>query len=190
MPRTNSNCRYFIHILFKHIQMNFLVLMQGIAQEILKETSKILLYFLLFYNRFWLSNFSFQGYYKEMQQRLVSRFIWTLQGIEIYTNKTSLVVESKSGIWSTYFYPASYRYTYFNYHCSTLTNKQPFFFYIGLVLFLEEDHYVSPDFLSLLKLMELRGHDLCPKCNILSLGTYLKTFNYYAFNNNNKVIIE
>lgn len=59
----------------------------------------------------------------------------------------------------------------------------------GLVLFLEEDHYVSEDFLHVLKLMEAKAHDICAKCNILSLGTYLKTFNYYTYNNNNKVEI-
>lgn len=56
-----------------------------------------------------------------------------------------------------------------------------------MVLFLEEDHYVSEDFLHTLKLMEAKTHELCAKCNVLSLGTYLKTYNYYAFNNNNKV---
>lgn len=57
----------------------------------------------------------------------------------------------------------------------------------GLVLFLEEDHYVADDFLYLLALMQKRAAELCTKCNILSLGTYLKTFNYYTYSNNNKV---
>ncbi|XP_055679498.1 alpha-1,6-mannosyl-glycoprotein 2-beta-N-acetylglucosaminyltransferase isoform X1 [Lutzomyia longipalpis] len=57
-------------------------------------------------------------------------------------------------------------------------------FHSGLVVFLEEDHYVAEDFLYLLGLMQKRSHDLCPKCNILSLGTYLKTFNYYTYSNN------
>ena len=52
----------------------------------------------------------------------------------------------------------------------------------GLVLFLEEDHYVAEDFLYLLEMMQRRTRDLCPHCNILSLGTYLKTFNYYTYN--------
>uniref|UniRef100_A0A0K8TSY9 Alpha-1,6-mannosyl-glycoprotein 2-beta-N-acetylglucosaminyltransferase n=1 Tax=Tabanus bromius TaxID=304241 RepID=A0A0K8TSY9_TABBR len=52
----------------------------------------------------------------------------------------------------------------------------------GLVLFLEEDHYVAEDFIYLLELMQKRAAELCPKCNILSLGTYLKTFNYYTYN--------
>lgn len=51
----------------------------------------------------------------------------------------------------------------------------------GLVLFLEEDHYVAEDFLYLLAMMQQRTKDLCPQCNILSLGTYLKTFNYYTY---------
>lgn len=58
----------------------------------------------------------------------------------------------------------------------------------GLVLFLEEDHYVAEDFLYLLELMQKRANELCAKCNILSLGTYLKTFNYYTYAQGNKVI--
>ncbi|XP_034487100.1 alpha-1,6-mannosyl-glycoprotein 2-beta-N-acetylglucosaminyltransferase isoform X2 [Drosophila innubila] len=54
-------------------------------------------------------------------------------------------------------------------------------FHTGLVLFLEEDHYVAEDFLYLLAMMQQRTKDLCPQCNILSLGTYLKTFNYYTY---------
>lgn len=59
--------------------------------------------------------------------------------------------------------------------------------FTGLVLFLEEDHYVAEDFLHLLALMQKRAAELCAKCNILSLGTYLKTFNYYTYTNINKV---
>ncbi|XP_030369707.1 alpha-1,6-mannosyl-glycoprotein 2-beta-N-acetylglucosaminyltransferase [Scaptodrosophila lebanonensis] len=54
-------------------------------------------------------------------------------------------------------------------------------FHTGLVLFLEEDHYVAEDFLYLLDMMQKRTKDLCPQCNVLSLGTYLKTFNYYTY---------
>ncbi|XP_055852497.1 alpha-1,6-mannosyl-glycoprotein 2-beta-N-acetylglucosaminyltransferase isoform X3 [Episyrphus balteatus] len=61
-------------------------------------------------------------------------------------------------------------------------------FHTGLVLFLEEDHYVAEDFLYLLELMEKRANDLCPQCNILSLGTYLKTFNYYTYNSKVEVM--
>merc|ERR1711997_622635 len=50
--------------------------------------------------------------------------------------------------------------------------------YNGLVLFLEEDHYVAEDFLSILSLMK-RERDLhYPNCDILCLGTYLKQTNY------------
>lgn len=56
------------------------------------------------------------------------------------------------------------------------------YLFAGLVLFLEEDHYVAEDFLYLLEMMQRRTVDLCPQCNILSLGTYLKTFNYYTYN--------
>jgi alpha-1,6-mannosyl-glycoprotein beta-1,2-N-acetylglucosaminyltransferase len=62
-------------------------------------------------------------------------------------------------------------------------------YHTGLVLFLEEDHYVAEDFLYLLKLMQKKSFELCSKCNILSLGTYLKTFNYYTYNNNHKKVI-
>ncbi|XP_013099542.2 alpha-1,6-mannosyl-glycoprotein 2-beta-N-acetylglucosaminyltransferase isoform X1 [Stomoxys calcitrans] len=58
-------------------------------------------------------------------------------------------------------------------------------YHTGLVLFLEEDHYVAEDFLYLLEMMQRRTVDLCPQCNILSLGTYLKTFNYYTYNSKN-----
>ncbi|KAM7359202.1 alpha-1,6-mannosyl-glycoprotein 2-beta-N-acetylglucosaminyltransferase isoform 2-T2 [Cochliomyia hominivorax] len=59
-------------------------------------------------------------------------------------------------------------------------------YHTGLVLFLEEDHYVAEDFLYLLEMMQRRTKDLCPQCNILSLGTYLKTFNYYTYNSKTK----
>lgn len=50
----------------------------------------------------------------------------------------------------------------------------------GLVLFLEEDHYVAEDFIHILRLMEKTCKEACRHCNILSLGTYLKTYNYYG----------
>ncbi|XP_067012425.1 alpha-1,6-mannosyl-glycoprotein 2-beta-N-acetylglucosaminyltransferase isoform X2 [Anabrus simplex] len=50
----------------------------------------------------------------------------------------------------------------------------------GMVLFLEEDHYVAEDFIHILRLMERSCKTSCDKCNILSLGTYLKTYNYYG----------
>uniref|UniRef100_A0A1Q3FZE9 Alpha-1,6-mannosyl-glycoprotein 2-beta-N-acetylglucosaminyltransferase n=1 Tax=Culex tarsalis TaxID=7177 RepID=A0A1Q3FZE9_CULTA len=55
-------------------------------------------------------------------------------------------------------------------------------YHMGLVVFLEEDHYVAEDFLYILELMQQKSNELCQKCNILSLGTYLKTFNYYTYN--------
>lgn len=61
-------------------------------------------------------------------------------------------------------------------------------YHTGLVLFLEEDHYVAEDFLYLLEMMQSRTADLCPQCNILSLGTYLKTFNYYTYNSKVEVM--
>ncbi|XP_021929706.1 alpha-1,6-mannosyl-glycoprotein 2-beta-N-acetylglucosaminyltransferase, partial [Zootermopsis nevadensis] len=50
----------------------------------------------------------------------------------------------------------------------------------GMVLFLEEDHFVAEDFIHVLRLMERTCHTSCNRCNILSLGTYLKTYNYYG----------
>ncbi|XP_006563636.2 alpha-1,6-mannosyl-glycoprotein 2-beta-N-acetylglucosaminyltransferase isoform X1 [Apis mellifera] len=50
----------------------------------------------------------------------------------------------------------------------------------GMVLFLEEDHYVAEDFLHVLRLMERTCKHTCKRCNVLSLGTYLKTYNYFA----------
>uniref|UniRef100_A0A0A9XQL9 Alpha-1,6-mannosyl-glycoprotein 2-beta-N-acetylglucosaminyltransferase n=2 Tax=Lygus hesperus TaxID=30085 RepID=A0A0A9XQL9_LYGHE len=50
----------------------------------------------------------------------------------------------------------------------------------GLVLFLEEDHYVASDFIYILRQMQAACSLACPQCNILSLGTYLKTYNYYG----------
>lgn len=64
----------------------------------------------------------------------------------------------------------------------TLTKYRFYYSLTGLVVFLEEDHYVAEDFLYILELMQLKSNELCPKCNILSLGTYLKTFNYYTYN--------
>uniref|UniRef100_A0A340U084 Alpha-1,6-mannosyl-glycoprotein 2-beta-N-acetylglucosaminyltransferase n=1 Tax=Glossina morsitans morsitans TaxID=37546 RepID=A0A340U084_GLOMM len=61
-------------------------------------------------------------------------------------------------------------------------------YHTGLVLFLEEDHYVAEDFLYVLEMMYKRTIDLCLQCNILSLGTYLKTFNYYTYNSKVEVM--
>lgn len=44
--------------------------------------------------------------------------------------------------------------------------------FAGLVLFLEEDHYVAEDFLHLLNLMQKQAKVLCSKCNIFSLGEH------------------
>jgi len=52
--------------------------------------------------------------------------------------------------------------------------------FTGLFLFLEEDHYVSEDFLHVLRLMSLEKKKSFPEVDILSLGTYLKKFNFRA----------
>lgn len=46
--------------------------------------------------------------------------------------------------------------------------------YTGLVVFLEEDHYVAEDFIHLLRLMNEACKKSCRQCNILSLGAYSK----------------
>lgn len=50
----------------------------------------------------------------------------------------------------------------------------------GYVLFLEEDHYVAEDFLHILSLLKSTADKSCPQCEILSLGTYLKTYQYHV----------
>lgn len=57
----------------------------------------------------------------------------------------------------------------------------------GYVVFLEEDHYVAEDFLHVLKLMQETAERKCPYCEILCLGTYLKTYQYHV--NSDKVEI-
>ncbi|KAL0808870.1 hypothetical protein ABMA28_012540 [Loxostege sticticalis] len=57
----------------------------------------------------------------------------------------------------------------------------------GLVLFLEEDHYVAEDFIHMLHLLRSTADKNCPQCEILSLGTYLKTYQYHV--NGDKVEI-
>ncbi|KAL7871719.1 hypothetical protein SRHO_G00067020 [Serrasalmus rhombeus] len=42
----------------------------------------------------------------------------------------------------------------------------------GLVLLIEEDHYLAPDFYHLLKLMTSLKREQCADCDILSLGSY------------------
>ncbi|XP_054766310.2 alpha-1,6-mannosyl-glycoprotein 2-beta-N-acetylglucosaminyltransferase-like [Lytechinus pictus] len=48
----------------------------------------------------------------------------------------------------------------------------------GLVLLLEEDHYMAPDFYPMLQKMYLLKKESCPECDILTLGGYDKTFIY------------
>ncbi|XP_071521141.1 alpha-1,6-mannosyl-glycoprotein 2-beta-N-acetylglucosaminyltransferase-like isoform X2 [Panulirus ornatus] len=46
--------------------------------------------------------------------------------------------------------------------------------YTGHVVFLEEDHYVSPDLLHALALLQRSRATLCPACQVLALGNYNK----------------
>jgi len=50
--------------------------------------------------------------------------------------------------------------------------------FFGSVLFIEEDHYVATDFLHVLGLMKKEKAQLKQKVDIISLGTYLKRFNF------------
>ncbi|XKL59792.1 hypothetical protein PGB90_000808 [Kerria lacca] len=52
--------------------------------------------------------------------------------------------------------------------------------YAGLIVFFEEDHFVAPDFIHMLRLMEHARQSYCPNCNILSLGSYIKTVDFAA----------
>ncbi|XP_026317399.1 alpha-1,6-mannosyl-glycoprotein 2-beta-N-acetylglucosaminyltransferase-like [Hyposmocoma kahamanoa] len=56
----------------------------------------------------------------------------------------------------------------------------------GLVLFIEEDHYVAEDFIHMLDLLRTTADKNCPKCEILCLGTYLKTFQYHTTSDKRK----
>lgn len=48
----------------------------------------------------------------------------------------------------------------------------------GLVLFLEEDHYVAEDFLHMLRLLTAAIPRACSKCSLITLGNYLKNYNF------------
>ena len=50
--------------------------------------------------------------------------------------------------------------------------------FVGLVLFLEEDHYVSEDFLHVLKLVEAEKTNKNSNWDLICLGTYLNDNNY------------
>ncbi|XP_050360165.1 alpha-1,6-mannosyl-glycoprotein 2-beta-N-acetylglucosaminyltransferase isoform X2 [Nymphalis io] len=50
----------------------------------------------------------------------------------------------------------------------------------GMVVFLEEDHYVAEDFIHILHLLRATADKTCPQCEILCLGTYLKTYQYHT----------
>lgn len=50
----------------------------------------------------------------------------------------------------------------------------------GLVLFLEEDHYVAEDFLHMLRLLSAAVPRACAKCSLITLGNYLKTYNFHT----------
>ena len=56
--------------------------------------------------------------------------------------------------------------------------SSPTFLLPGMVLFLEEDHYVSDDFLHVLSLVDAERTSRYPNCDIICLGTYLKSYNY------------
>ncbi|EDV20761.1 uncharacterized protein TRIADDRAFT_31240 [Trichoplax adhaerens] len=53
--------------------------------------------------------------------------------------------------------------------------------YKGLVLLLEEDHYVAPDFLTIMKLLEQKRNSEYPNCDFLGLGSYNRHGSYSHF---------
>ncbi|XP_029454243.1 alpha-1,6-mannosyl-glycoprotein 2-beta-N-acetylglucosaminyltransferase [Rhinatrema bivittatum] len=46
--------------------------------------------------------------------------------------------------------------------------------YNGLVMFIEEDHYLSPDFYHVLKNMWSKRNEVCADCDVLTLGSYTR----------------
>nr|XP_012311694.1 alpha-1,6-mannosyl-glycoprotein 2-beta-N-acetylglucosaminyltransferase [Aotus nancymaae] len=52
--------------------------------------------------------------------------------------------------------------------------------YAGLILFLEEDHYLAPDFYHVFKKMWKLKQQECPECDVLSLGTYTASRSFYG----------
>lgn len=48
----------------------------------------------------------------------------------------------------------------------------------GPFMFLEEDHYVVPDVIHVLRKMETARPKTCPDCRLFVMGTYLRTFNF------------
>ncbi|KAK6750650.1 hypothetical protein RB195_002555 [Necator americanus] len=50
------------------------------------------------------------------------------------------------------------------------------------VLLLEEDHYLAPDALHVLDIIIQNRKEYCDKCEIISLGSYLKSFTSYGTN--------
>lgn len=54
-------------------------------------------------------------------------------------------------------------------------------YHTGLLLLLEEDYYVAPDFLHILMQLSETSKKHCAHCNIMSLGTYSETINQKNF---------
>ncbi|XP_051833861.1 alpha-1,6-mannosyl-glycoprotein 2-beta-N-acetylglucosaminyltransferase [Antechinus flavipes] len=52
--------------------------------------------------------------------------------------------------------------------------------YAGLIVFLEEDHYLSPDFFHVLKKMWKLKPQECPECDVLSLGSYSVSRSFFG----------
>lgn len=51
----------------------------------------------------------------------------------------------------------------------------------GLLLLLEDDYYVAPDFIHILTQLAETSKKLCTYCNIMSLGTYSETINRHNY---------
>lgn len=64
------------------------------------------------------------------------------------------------------------------------TNKVPNdTLFVGLFVFIEEDHYVLPDFIHMLNLMNDFRRSKCPSCSIFALGSPSNQNKYYSKDN-------
>ncbi|CRK94229.1 CLUMA_CG007744, isoform A [Clunio marinus] len=52
----------------------------------------------------------------------------------------------------------------------------------GILLLIEEDYYLSKDFIHILRLLQMQIEQLCPTCNFISLGNYKSSPNMFNKN--------
>lgn len=191
-PHNIDECRchsrYFIHIRFKHTNMNFRVPIQAIVHATSNATSEYTLFAFLIV-RFRTSAIDSVHY----PHITISLNMQNVNSFNISLALRAIIRKCNNALHpDLYGHYREAKFTQTKHHWWWKSNRvfdqlDVTRHHTGLVLFLEEDHYVAEDFLYLLALMKKRALELCTKCNILSLGTYLKTFNYYTYSNKNKV---